>query len=57
MFFVVYSVSRSKEDVGGMEEGWEVVCVGELGGGGGMVVGRCGAAPHSPDSRLTRSVL
>lgn len=30
---VVYSVSRSKEDVGGMEEGWEVVCVGEQGGG------------------------
>lgn len=43
--FVVYSVSRSKEDVGGMEEGWEVVCVGEQregghgGGGGGEV--RC----------------
>lgn len=32
--FVVYSVSRSKEDVGGMEEGWEVVCVGEQRGGG-----------------------
>lgn len=55
--FVVYSVPRSKEDGGGMEEGWVVVCVGEQREGGGMVVGRCGAAPHSPDSRLTRSVL
>lgn len=34
-FFVVYSVSRSKDDVGGMEEGWEVVCVGALRGGHG----------------------
>lgn len=48
MFFVVYSVSRSKEDVGGMEEGWEVVCVGELRGGGGHGGGEVrGSTPFS----------
>lgn len=46
LLIISQQVSVCKEYVGGMVRGL-----------GGEAWGGCGAAPHSPDSKLTRSVL